>query len=127
MNLSELVEFGLCFSAETVKACALNGLHMTAGENALRSDRDSSLDLGEMWEYGCPKGPVWSDDGLEEERGEDTSSTEYYEHNVDNLAIELVGQNWSSEVMDHSFPGGLGGRDSGIKLPLVHGPFCAKK
>ena len=45
MNLSELVEFGLCFSAETVKACALIDLHMMAGENALRSDRDSSPDL----------------------------------------------------------------------------------
>ena len=45
------------------------------------------------------KGPVRSDDGLEEERGEDASSVEYYEHNVDNLAIEGHGQNWSSEVI----------------------------
>ena len=28
----EFVEFGPCFSAETVKACALIGLHMTAEE-----------------------------------------------------------------------------------------------
>ena len=26
-------------------------------------------------------------------------SVEYYEHNVDNLAIEVVGQKWSSEVI----------------------------
>ena len=42
MVLSELVEFGSCISAETVKACALIGLHMTAEENAVWSDRDSS-------------------------------------------------------------------------------------
>ena len=30
---------------------------------------------------------------------EDASSSEYYEHNGDNLAIEVVGQNWSSEVI----------------------------
>ena len=65
----------------------------------LPSDRDSSPDLGEMWKYGCPKGPVWSGDGFEGDRSEDTSSVEYYEHTVDNLAIEVVGQNWSSEVI----------------------------
>ena len=67
MVLSELVEFGPCFSVETVKACALIGLHMMAEENALRSDRDSAHDLGEMWKYGCPKSPVWSGDGFEGE------------------------------------------------------------
>ena len=51
----ELVEFGPCFSAETVKTCALIGLHMTAEENALRSDSDSSPDPREIWRYGCPK------------------------------------------------------------------------
>ena len=52
-----------------------------------------------MWKYGCPKSQVWSDDGLEEDRGEDASSVEYFQHNVDNFAIEVVGQNWSSEVI----------------------------
>ena len=67
MVLSELVEFGPpCFPAETVKGCAVIGAHMMAEENALRSDRDSSLDQGEMWEHCC------------------------YEHNVDSLAIEVV-------------------------------------
>ena len=45
MVLSELIEFGACISAETVKACALIGLHTTAEENALRSDSGSSPDL----------------------------------------------------------------------------------
>ena len=68
-----------------------------AEENALRSDSDSSPDLGDMWRYGCPQSPVWG--GNEWAGSEDASSLEYYEHNVDNLAIEVVGQNWSSEVI----------------------------
>ena len=50
---------------------------------------------------------------------------EYHEHNVDNVAIEVAGQNWSSEV-DLSYPGGLAGRAGGIKLPLVGGPFVPR-
>ena len=55
MVLSELVEFGPGFSAETVKACALIGLHMMAEENALRSDRDSSPDLRSDVEVWLPE------------------------------------------------------------------------
>ena len=84
MVLSELVEFGPCVSAETVKTRALIGLHMMAEENALRSDRKSLLAL-----------VFWRDDGFEEERSEDTSSVEYHEHSVDNL----VGQHWTSGVI----------------------------
>ena len=53
--------------------------------------------------------------------GHSTSCVEYYEHSVNNFAM----QNWSSAVI--SFPGGLGGRAGGIKLPLVNGLFFAKK
>ena len=49
---------------------------------------------------------------------------EYYEHNVGNLALEVVGQNWSSEVI--SVFGRLGGRAGGIKLPLDNGPFMSR-
>ena len=55
MVLSELVEFGPCFSAETVEAFALIGLHMMAEENALRSDSDSSPDLGECGSMAAVK------------------------------------------------------------------------
>ena len=55
--LGELIELGPCVSAETVKACALIGLHMMAEENALRSYSDSSPDLGDMWEVWLPKKP----------------------------------------------------------------------
>ena len=99
MVLSELIEFVPVSSTETVKACALIGLHIMTEENALRSDRDSSPDLGEIGKCGCPKSPVLTDDGLEEERGADTSSVECYELDVDDLAIEVVGQNRTSEVI----------------------------
>ena len=72
---------------------------MIAEKYTLRSDRDSSIDLGEMWKYGFPKSPVWSGDGYEGERSDDTLSEEYYKHNVDNLALGVVGQIWSSEVI----------------------------
>ena len=49
--------------------------------------------------YGCLKSPVWSGDGFEGERSESTSTLAYYDYNVDNLAIEVVGQNWSSAVI----------------------------
>ena len=89
---------------------------MMAEENALRSDRDSPLDLGEMWKFGCPQSPVWSDDSIEEERGEDTSSVEH------NVSIEVVKQH----VIDLSFLGGMGGLAGGNKLPLVNRPFVPR-
>ena len=55
MVLSELVELGPCIPAETVKACALIGLHMMAEETALRLDGDSCPKLRDVWRYGCPK------------------------------------------------------------------------
>ena len=89
MVFGESILFGPCISAEIVKACALIGLHMMAVENAFR----------DMWRCGCPKSPVWSSNGFEWAGCEDISSLECYEHNVGNLAVEVVGQNWSSEVI----------------------------
>ena len=52
------------------------------------------LALEKCESVAAQKSPVWSGYGYEGERSEDTSSEEYCEHNVDNLAIEVVGQNW---------------------------------
>ena len=38
-----------------MKACALVGLHRMAEANAVRSDSDSSPDVGDVWRYCCPK------------------------------------------------------------------------
>ena len=122
--LSELIEFGQGISAETVKACALIGLHMLAEEIALRSDSDPSPDLGACGGMAAQKKKFWRSNGVEWAGSEATSSLEYHEHNVGNLALEVVGQNWSSEVI--SFLRRLGGWAGGIKLPLVNGPFMPR-
>ena len=72
------------------------GLHMTAEENALRSDGDSSPEQGEMF-------PVWSSGGDDWEGSEGTSSFDNYEHNVDNAALA-----------------------GGIDLPHGNGPFMPR-
>ena len=45
------------------------------------------------------KSPVWGSNGVEWSGSEGTSSLEHSEHNVGNLALEIVGQNWSSDVI----------------------------
>ena len=62
-----------------------------------------------------------SDDGVEDERSEDTSSVEHHEHNVDNLAIEVVGQNSTSEVISLFLEDWEVGRVASSR------PFCAGK
>ena len=49
--LSELVELGPSISAETVKPCALIGLHVMAEENAPLVGQGFFPDLGEMWKW----------------------------------------------------------------------------
>ena len=56
--------------------------------------------------------------GVEWEGVEDASSLEYNEHNVSNFALQVAGQNWSSEVID-VFPRRLVDWVGDIKLPLV--------
>ena len=46
-------------SAETLKACALIGLHRLAAERGARSSGSPSPDLGDMWRQGCPKSQEW--------------------------------------------------------------------
>ena len=70
-----------------------------AEEIALRSNGDSSPDLGDIWRYGCAKSPVWSSNGVGRAGSEEPSSLEYYEHNVGSLAVEVLGQHWSSEAI----------------------------
>ena len=96
-----------------------------AKENARMSDSDLSPDSGDMWTHGCPNKPVWSSGGNYRAGSDGTSSFEDYEHTVDNLALEAVGQNWSSEVVslfsEESSDGG------GFELPHGQWTFHAKK
>ena len=77
--LTNAVEFRPRVTAETLKACALIGLHMIAGETT-RSFSGISPDLGDMWRCDCPKSfdcgsdlDVWAE-------SECTPRHEVYEH-----------------------------------------------
>ena len=79
----------------TRKACALIGLHLMAAEGEAGSSGSQSPDLGDMWRQGCPKSPEWISCCS---ASETSLGCEVYEHNNECWAIEVVGQDWSSEV-----------------------------
>ena len=49
-------------STETLKACALIGLHFLAEEGEAGSSGSQSNDLGDMQRQGCFKSPHWEGD-----------------------------------------------------------------
>ena len=85
-------------SPNSVSMCPA-GLRMMAGEPLGRT-----VTLLLTWEtsggMAAPKALVWSSN--EWAGSEDASSLEYYEQDVGNLALEVVGQSWSSEVISLS-------------------------
>ena len=82
-------------SAETQMACALIGLQLFAAEGGAASSGGQSPELGNMWRQGRPKSPEWvgSCSASETSLGRDM-----YEHNDECRAIEVVGEDWSSDV-----------------------------
>ena len=84
-------------SAETLKTCALIGLHLLAAEGEAGSSGGQSLDFGDAWRYGCPQSPDWDSDGESWSESEGLSSSVFREHNVKCLALNVIGQNWSGE------------------------------
>ena len=73
-------------SAETLKACALIGPHLLAAEG----------EAGYMWRHGCPTSPEWISFCS---ASEIYCGGEEYEHNDECRATEVIGQDWSSEVV----------------------------
>ena len=65
-------------------------------ENALLLGSDFSPDLGDMWRNGCPTSPEWISSGPTTEAD---GGFEFCEHNVVSMAIEVIGQDRSSEVI----------------------------
>ena len=53
-------------------------------------------DLEDMWRNGCPKSPEWIGSGP---TSEVDCGFEFCEHNVENMAIEVIGQDRSREVI----------------------------
>ena len=93
--LTNAVEFRPRGTAETLMACALIDVRITAAE-ATRSFSGISLDLGDMWRCGCPKSPDWSTDADVWAESECTPRFEVYEHNNECRALEVVVHDWSS-------------------------------
>ena len=93
--LTKAVPFKLCVSAETLKACALNGLHLLAAGDETGSSGSKSPALGDMWRYGCPK----SRDVESGTESEGTSSSVQCQHNVESLALNVMEQDQSREKM----------------------------
>ena len=82
--------------AETLKACALIGLHLLAAEGEPGSGGSQSPYLGDMWKQGCPSSPEW----ISSRSASETSfGCEVYEHINECRAIEVIGQDWLSEVV----------------------------
>ena len=85
-------------SVETLKTCALIGLHLLAAEGEARASGRQSLDTGDMWRYGCPKSPDWDGNvGLWTGSEGTSSSSEQCEHNVESLALNAMEQDQSGE------------------------------
>ena len=83
-------------SVETLNACALIGLHLLAADYEVGSSGSQSRDLGDMWKYRCPRGPIWSSPCSASVTSGDN---EEYGHNKECRAIEVIGQDWSCEVV----------------------------
>ena len=84
-------------SAEALKACALIGLHSLAADYEVGSSGSQSLDLGDMWRYGYPKSPDRDGNVESWTESEGTSSSRKCEHNVESLALNVMGQDQSGE------------------------------
>ena len=81
---------------ETLTACALIFLHLLAAEGEAGSSGSQSPDLGDMRRHGCPVSPEWISSCS---TSETSCGGEEYEHNNERPAIEVIGQDWSSEVV----------------------------
>ena len=92
-------------------AGALIGLDLWTGEGEAGSSGGQSPDFGDMWRYCCPRSPDWDSDGESWSESEGLSSSDFREHNVESLALNVIGQNWS----------GLGTCEGGFVLPHCPG------
>ena len=94
--LTQAVPFESFVCAETLKAWALIGLHLLAAKGEAGSSGSQSPDSADMWRYGCPESTRDSDvESWTESEG--ASSSEQCQHNVESVALNVLGQDQSSE------------------------------
>ena len=82
-------------SAETLKSCALIGLHLLAAENEAGSCSGQFPDLGDMWKFGCSAlaGIATLSHGQKAKALHLLSS----EHDVESFALNVMEQDLSGE------------------------------
>ena len=93
-------------------------------ENTSGSSGSTFPDLGDTWRYGCPRSPDWDSDVDSWTESEGTCSVEQYEHNVESLALEVIGQNWSGETVS-LFLEDWGLAREALKLPSGSRPVAS--
>ena len=84
------------FAVEMLKVCALIAPHLLAADSEAGSSGSQSPDLGDMWMCRCPVRLEWISSCS---ASETSFGCEEYEHNNECRAIEVIGQDWSSEVV----------------------------
>ena len=95
--ITEAVQLKSFVPAETLKTCALTGLHLMAAEGESGSRGSQAPDSGDMWRHGCSESPDWNSDGERWSEGEGLSSSDFREHYVESLALRVIGLKWSGE------------------------------
>ena len=83
-------------SSETLKACALIGLHLLAAEGEASSRVSQSPALRDMSRQGCPKSREWVSSCSARET---SFGCEVHEHNNKCRQLKSLGQDLSSEVV----------------------------
>ena len=119
---SNEVPFKPVVRADTLKACAQLCLHLLAAESEAGSSGSQSPNLGDMWRHSCPKSPEWISSCS---ASETSLGCEVYEHNNACRAIEVIGQDWSSEVVALFLEDWEAGEGC-FELPHGHGPSLSE-
>ena len=79
----------LC-SADVLEQCALLALR-TIAEEGRDGDGCHGPGLGDEWNMGCPKSPMWQSEGEAWSEDESVSSSGSREDNVGNDALHVIG------------------------------------
>ena len=120
--LTKAVQFKPFVPAETLKACALIGLHLMAAGGVSRSSSSCGVfspELGGIAGLKGPRCPLWKEE-VSCSGNESTVGCEVYEHNNECRTIEVKR---GGGALSHGF----GVWASCFELPHGHGPFSAKK
>ena len=83
---------------ETLKACALIGLHLVTAEGDFLIVWCLCARAGRIPGLNGPRYPVWKEEDVSCSGNESTLVYEVYEHNNESRAVEVIGQDWSCEV-----------------------------